>query len=76
MLWSWHDARDLEDKIDRTINYSAVAEAAKSFARDQSPEQGKRELYQVMIILNAAAFGSGPVSVGPSRIVAEERKKR
>jgi hypothetical protein len=76
MLWSRHDARDLEDKIDRTINYSAVAEAAKSFARDQSPEQGKRELYQVMIILNAAAFGSSPVSVGPSRIVAEERKKR
>ena len=35
-LWPRHDARDLGDNIDRTANYSAVAEAAKSFARDQS----------------------------------------
>ncbi|PYJ43831.1 MAG: dihydroneopterin aldolase [Verrucomicrobia bacterium] len=35
-LWPRHDARDLGDNIDKTINYSAVAEAAKSLARDQS----------------------------------------
>src|SRR6266567_4942541 len=35
-LWPRHDARDLRDNIDKTVNYSAVAEAAKSFARDQS----------------------------------------
>ncbi len=27
---------DLADKIDQTVNYSAVAEATKSFVRDQS----------------------------------------
>ncbi len=35
-LWPRHDACDLGDNIDKTVNYSAVAEAAKSFARDQS----------------------------------------
>ena len=35
-LWPRHDARDLGDNIDKTVNYSAVAEAAKSFAREQS----------------------------------------
>jgi dihydroneopterin aldolase len=34
-LWPRHDARDLEDKIENTVNYSVVAEAAKSFVRDQ-----------------------------------------
>jgi dihydroneopterin aldolase len=34
-LWPRHDARDLGDNIDRTVNYSAIAEAAKSFAREQ-----------------------------------------
>ncbi len=34
-FWPRHDARE-EDNIDKTVNYSAVAEAAKSFARDQS----------------------------------------
>jgi dihydroneopterin aldolase len=35
-LWSKQDTRDLGDQIGRTVNYSAVAEEAKSFARDQS----------------------------------------
>ena len=35
-LWPQQEAGDLEDKIDKTVNYSAVAEEAKSFARDQS----------------------------------------
>ena len=35
-FWPRHDARDLGDNIDKTVNYSAVAEAAKSFARQQS----------------------------------------
>ena len=35
-LWPRHNERDLGDNIDKTVNYSAVAEAAKSFARDQS----------------------------------------
>jgi dihydroneopterin aldolase len=30
------DAADLGDHIDKTVNYSAVAEETKSFARDQS----------------------------------------
>jgi dihydroneopterin aldolase len=30
------DACDLGDKIENTVSYSAVAEAAKSFAREQS----------------------------------------
>jgi dihydroneopterin aldolase len=35
-LWPKQETRDLGDQIDRTINYSAVAEEAKGFARDQS----------------------------------------
>ena len=35
-LWPKQDMRDLADQINRTVNYSAVAEEAKSFARDQS----------------------------------------
>jgi dihydroneopterin aldolase len=35
-LWPQHEADDLDDKIDKTVNYSAVAEAARNFARDQS----------------------------------------
>ena len=35
-LWPKQDSRDLGDQIDKTVNYSAVAEEAKSFARDQS----------------------------------------
>jgi dihydroneopterin aldolase len=35
-LWPRHRTRDSEDKIDKTVNYSAVAEAARNFARDQS----------------------------------------
>jgi dihydroneopterin aldolase len=35
-LWPKHDARDLGDQIDRTVNYSAVADAARNFVRDQS----------------------------------------
>ena len=35
-LWPKQDMRDLADQINRTINYSAVAEEAKSFVRDQS----------------------------------------
>lgn len=32
----YQQMRDLADKIDQTVNYSAVAEATKSFVRDQS----------------------------------------
>ena len=35
-LWPKQDTRDLGDQIGRTVNYSAVGEEAKSFARDQS----------------------------------------
>jgi 7,8-dihydroneopterin aldolase/epimerase/oxygenase len=35
-FWPYHGARDLEDRIENTINYSAVAEAARNFVRDQS----------------------------------------
>jgi len=35
-LWPKQDMRDLADQINRTVNYSAVAEEAKSFARHQS----------------------------------------
>jgi len=35
-LWPKRDTGDLGDQIGRTVNYSAVAEEAKSFARDQS----------------------------------------
>jgi 7,8-dihydroneopterin aldolase/epimerase/oxygenase len=35
-LWPKQETRDLGDQIDRTVNYSAVAEAARNFAHDQS----------------------------------------
>jgi len=35
-LWPKQDMRDLADQIGRTVNYSAVAEAARNFVRDQS----------------------------------------
>ena len=35
-LWPYQQARDLADKIDQTVNYSAVAEETKNFVRDQS----------------------------------------
>jgi dihydroneopterin aldolase len=35
-FWPYQQVHDLADKIDETVNYSAVAEAARSFVRDQS----------------------------------------
>ena len=35
-FWPYHGARDLADKIEGTVNYSAVAEEAKNFVRNQS----------------------------------------
>ena len=35
-FWPQPHTRDSEDKIDKTVNYSAVAEAARNFACDQS----------------------------------------
>ena len=35
-LWPRRDACDLGDKIENSVSYSAVAEEAKNFARDQS----------------------------------------
>jgi len=35
-LWPSHEARDLADKIEKTVNYSAVADETKQFVRDQS----------------------------------------
>jgi dihydroneopterin aldolase len=35
-LWPKQDSRHLGDQIGRTVDYSAVAEEAKDFARDQS----------------------------------------
>ena len=35
-FWPYRQTRDLADKIDQTVNYSAVAEETKSFVRDQS----------------------------------------
>ena len=35
-LWPARDLRDLNDDIGRTINYSAVCEETKKFAREQS----------------------------------------
>jgi dihydroneopterin aldolase len=35
-FWPYQQTRDLADKIDQTVNYSAVAEETKSFVRDQS----------------------------------------
>ena len=35
-LWPCRETRDLGDKIDNTVNYSALAEETKNFVRDQS----------------------------------------
>ena len=35
-LWPSNEARDLADKIEKTVNYSAVAEETKHFVRNQS----------------------------------------
>jgi dihydroneopterin aldolase len=35
-LWPYDEARDVADKIENTVNYSAVAEATKNFLRDRS----------------------------------------
>ena len=35
-LWPYQQSSDLADHIERTVNYSAVAEATKNFVRDQS----------------------------------------
>jgi dihydroneopterin aldolase len=35
-LWPYHEARDLADKIEKTVNYSAVADETKHFVRNQS----------------------------------------
>ena len=35
-FWPYQQARDLTDDIQRTVNYSAVAEEVKSFVHDQS----------------------------------------
>jgi len=35
-FWADRQTRDMADKIDQTVNYSAVAEETKRFVRDQS----------------------------------------
>ena len=35
-FWPYRQTRDLADKIDQTVNYSAVAEETKNFVHDQS----------------------------------------
>lgn len=35
-FWLRHEKRDLADKIEKTVNYSTVAEETKSFVRGQS----------------------------------------
>lgn len=35
-LWPYHEARDITDKIEKTVNYSLVAEETKNFICDQS----------------------------------------
>src|SRR5213596_1776528 len=35
-LWPYHEARDLADNIEKTVNYSAVANETKHFVRNQS----------------------------------------
>ena len=35
-FWPYQQTRDLADKIGETVNYSAVADEAKNFVRDQS----------------------------------------
>jgi dihydroneopterin aldolase len=34
-FWPYRQTRDVTDKIDQTVNYSAVAEETKSFVADQ-----------------------------------------
>jgi dihydroneopterin aldolase len=35
-LWQCHESRDLADKIENTVNYSAVADETKHFVGDRS----------------------------------------
>jgi dihydroneopterin aldolase len=35
-FWPYKNTRDLDDNIQQAVNYSAVAEEAKNFVRDQS----------------------------------------
>jgi 7,8-dihydroneopterin aldolase/epimerase/oxygenase len=35
-FWRYRDGRDLTDRIEKTVDYSTVAEETKNFARDQS----------------------------------------
>jgi dihydroneopterin aldolase len=35
-FWPFHEQQDVADKIDNAVNYSAVAQAARNFVRDQS----------------------------------------
>jgi len=35
-FWPYQQTRDMADKIDQTVNYSAVAEETKSFTHNQS----------------------------------------
>jgi 7,8-dihydroneopterin aldolase/epimerase/oxygenase len=35
-FWPYQQATDMADHIERTVNYSAVAEETKNFVRDQS----------------------------------------
>jgi FolB domain-containing protein len=35
-FWAYQQTTDLADHIERTVNYSAVAEETKNFVRDQS----------------------------------------
>ena len=35
-LWPFHEARDITDKIENTVNYSVVAEETKNFICDQA----------------------------------------
>lgn len=35
-LWPYHEARDITDKVEKTVNYSVVAEETKNFICDQS----------------------------------------
>jgi 7,8-dihydroneopterin aldolase/epimerase/oxygenase len=35
-LWPYHEARDITDKIENTVNYSVVTEETKNFICDQS----------------------------------------
>jgi len=35
-FWPYHEAGDMADKIENSINYSSVVEETKNFVRDQS----------------------------------------